>query len=183
MAVPQVYELSTFASHDPEAVPPFRPEEPAQPARFARLRRRLPTFLSPHNNPTAPSKPSRFPKFRAPNPPDRPTFMQWLRCCWRDVLTQLLCILVAYIIYLTAQPVMPRYFPLYPGIHSSPWGLKYGQPYITEYINTTVSAAVSFVVPFVIMAIVSGWYFNSFWDGNAAVRLSPHPLYSLPLTL
>jgi diacylglycerol diphosphate phosphatase/phosphatidate phosphatase len=182
MAAPQVHELSTFASHDPEAVPPFRPEEPPQPARFARLRRRLPTILSPHNNPTAPSKPSRFPKFRAPNPPDRPTFMQWLRCCWLDVLTQLLCILVAYIIYLTAQPIMPRYFPLYPGIHSSPWGLKYGQPYIAEYINTTVSAAVSFVVPFAIMAIVSGWYFNSFWDGNAAVRL-PLSLYSLPLTL
>ncbi|KAJ4360525.1 uncharacterized protein N0V89_001090 [Didymosphaeria variabile] len=164
--------IPNLSSRDPEAIPPYRPEETAQSARLARLRRRLPTFLSSPNKPTSPSKCDRFrerlPKFRAPNPPDRPTFKEWLRRCWLDVLTQLLCVLVAFIIYLTASPLMPRYFPLYPGIHTTDWGLKYGQPYVNEYINTTWSAAVSFVFPFLIMSAISGWYFNSFWDGNAA---------------
>ncbi|KAL5412683.1 hypothetical protein PMIN03_004152 [Paraphaeosphaeria minitans] len=172
LQLPQLHELSTLPTRDAENVPPFIPNEPPQAARFARLRRRLPAFPSARNNPTTPSKLSRLrahlPKFRAPNPPDRPTFKEWLQCCWLDVLTQLLCVLVAFIIYLTAPPLMTRYFPLYPGIHSTPWGLKYGQPYIGEYINTTWSAAISFVVPFLIMTAVSGWWFNSFWDGNAA---------------
>ncbi|KAK7188488.1 PAP2 superfamily protein [Paraphaeosphaeria sporulosa] len=170
--LPQLQELSTFPTAYPETLPSFRADEPPQAACFARPRRRLPEFLSYRSDPTAPSKHSRLrahlPKFRAPNPPDRPTLKQWLQRCWLDVLTQLLCILVAFIIYLTAPPLMTRYFPLYPGIHSTPWGLKHGQPYINEYINTAWSAAISFFVPFLLMAAVSGWWFNSFWDGNAA---------------
>ncbi|KAF1980000.1 acid phosphatase/Vanadium-dependent haloperoxidase, partial [Bimuria novae-zelandiae CBS 107.79] len=142
----QVHELSSLSSRDPEALDP-KPTPPL--SKCQRLY-------------------SRLPKLRAPNPPDRPTFTQWLRRCWLDVLTQLLCALIALIIYLTATPLLPRYFPLYPGIQTSPWGLKYGQPYLPEYINTTVSAAVSFFVPFAVMSVMSGWWGDCFWDGNAA---------------
>ncbi|KAF2124762.1 PAP2-domain-containing protein [Dothidotthia symphoricarpi CBS 119687] len=89
---------------------------------------------------------------------DRPPFMLWLRLCWLDVLTQLLCLLAAFLIYTFVPPVMPRYFPLYTGIERSPWGLQHGHPYLSEYITTTVSAVVSFAVPAAIMGTIGLWH-------------------------
>lgn len=100
---------------------------------------------------------------------DRPPFMLWLRLCWLDVLTQLLCVLTAFLVYTFVPPIMPRYFPLYPGIEHSAWGIKYGSPYRSEYVTTAVSAAVSFAVPAVVMGAIGLWHVRSFWEGNAAV--------------
>jgi hypothetical protein len=109
---------------------------------------------------------------------NQPPFMVWLRHSWLDILTQLLCLLVAEIIYLFARPLMPRYFPLYPGVYLSPWGLRHGKPYLTEYITTLVSAIVSFAVPFVVMGAIGLWWVRDFWDTDAAVRIPA----LLPLT-
>ncbi|KAF2621700.1 PAP2-domain-containing protein [Macroventuria anomochaeta] len=100
---------------------------------------------------------------------NQPPFIIWLRYCWLGILTQLLCLLVAELIYLFATPLMPRYFPLYPGVWTSAWGMKYGQPYLGEYISTLVSAVVSFTVPLVVMGAIGLWYVRDFWESNAAI--------------
>jgi diacylglycerol diphosphate phosphatase/phosphatidate phosphatase len=84
-------------------------------------------------------------------------------------LTQLLCVLGAYLIYLFGTPLLPRYLPLYSGLHTTSWGLKYGKPYMTEYINTTVSAVVSFAGPFLVIGAVGLWKVRKFWDTHTAV--------------
>ncbi|KAF2997845.1 hypothetical protein E8E13_002048 [Curvularia kusanoi] len=98
-----------------------------------------------------------------------PGFGVWLRRCWIDVLTQLGCVLVAGAIYFFAAPLMPRRFPLYPGVGSGEWGMKYGKPLLREYVNTPVSAGVSFAVPAVVMGAVGLWGVRDFWEGNAAI--------------
>lgn len=109
----------------------------------------------------------------------RPPFRSWLRHSWLDIVTQLLCVLTAFILYTYAPPLMPRYFPLYPGIERTDWGQKYGKPYMAEYITTLVSAIVSFAAPAVVMGAVSLWGTREFDDGNTAVSsssiLSLHP--------
>lgn len=103
---------------------------------------------------------------------NRPPFMEWLRHCWLDILTQLLCLLAAEMIYLFATPLMPRYFPLYLGVERSEWGLKHGKPYLEEYITTQISAIISFTIPFAIMSAIGLWGVRNFWDSNAAVRVT-----------
>ena len=113
---------------------------------------------------------------------NNPPFLVWLRYSWLDILTQLSCLLIAEMIYLFAAPLMPRYFPLYPGIWTSAWGLKYGQPLLDEYINTLQSAIISFVVPLGIMGAIGLWYVRDFWESNAAVGILSF-LYNLRLLL
>ena len=110
---------------------------------------------------------------------NNPPFMVWLRHCWLDIATQLLCLLVAELIYLFATPLMPRYFPLYPGIWTSAWGLKYGKPYLGEYISTLTSAVISFTIPLVVMGAIGLWCVRDFWESNAAVRSPIHSPLSL----
>ena len=98
-----------------------------------------------------------------------PPFLVWLRRSWIDILTQLTCLFIAEMIYVFATPLMPRYFPLYPGIWTSSWGLKYGQPLMDEYINTFESAVISFVVPLGVMGILGLWWYRDFWETDAAV--------------
>lgn len=104
-----------------------------------------------------------------------PPFRVFVRRNWLDIVTQLVCVLVAWAIYLLAKPLMPRYFPLYPGVGTSAWGLKYGKPLLTEYVSTPVSAAVSFTVPLLVMGAFGLWGTRDFWESNAAVRPSPRP--------
>lgn len=101
-----------------------------------------------------------------------PPFLLWLRHSWLDILTQLLCLLVAEMIHLFGSPVMPRYFPLYPGVLTSSWGLAHGRPYLPEPIPTWISAMVSFAVPFVVMGAVGIWWDRVFWECDAAVSIS-----------
>ena len=98
-----------------------------------------------------------------------PPFRVFVRRNWLDIVTQLVCVLVAWAIYLLAKPLMPRYFPLYPGVGTSAWGLKYGKPLLTEYVSTPVSAAVSFAVPLLVMGAFGLWGTRDFWESNAAV--------------
>jgi diacylglycerol diphosphate phosphatase/phosphatidate phosphatase len=104
-----------------------------------------------------------------------PPFRVFVRRNWLDIVTQLVCLLVAWAIYLLAKPLLPRYFPLYPGIGTSAWGIKYGKPLLKEYVSTPVSAAVSFVVPLVVMGAFGLWGTREFWESNAAVCPSPPP--------
>lgn len=127
-----------------------------------------------------------------PRFPDAPPFRLWLRRSWLDILTQLLCVLTAYLIYMFGRPLMPRLLPLFPGIERTPWGIKHGQPYMAEYVTTVVSAVVSFLGPFAVMGGVGLWMSAresrrgnakggdswGFWDSNAAVR--PFPCLALP---
>lgn len=107
-----------------------------------------------------------------------PPFRVFVRRNWLDIVTQLVCLLVAWMIYLFAKPLMPRYFPLYPGIGTSAWGLNHGKPLLREYVSTPVSAVVSFVVPLLVMGAFGLWGTRDFWESNAAVcpliPLSPH---------
>lgn len=98
--------------------------------------------------------------------------MAWLRHSWLDISTQLLCLLVAEMIYLFATPLMPRYFPLYPGVWTSAWALQHGKPYLAEYVSTLVSAVVSFAIPFLVMGAIGLWWVRDFWESDAAVCVS-----------
>ncbi|XPS75663.1 hypothetical protein M3J09_007737 [Ascochyta lentis] len=100
---------------------------------------------------------------------NQPPFMVWLRHSWLDILTQLLCLFTAEMIYLFATPLMPHYFPLYPGVWTSAWGLKYGKPFLEEYVTTLVSAIISFTVPFLVMGAVGIWWTRDYWESNAAI--------------
>ncbi|CAO2652330.1 Nn.00g006130.m01.CDS01 [Neocucurbitaria sp. VM-36] len=117
----------------------------------------------------SPAKPPQGWNALKPGFHDRPPFKRWVRQNWSDIATQLLCLLTAFLIYTLAPPLLPRYFPLYPGIERSSFGRKYGQPYIGEYITTIVSAVVSFAVPAAIMGAIGLWGTRQFADGNAAV--------------
>lgn len=102
-----------------------------------------------------------------------PPFRVFVRRNWLDIVTQLACVLVAWTIYLSAKPLMPRYFPLYPGVGTSAWGLENGKPLLREYVSTPVSAAVSFVVPLLVMGAFGLWETRDFWESNAAVCCPP----------
>lgn len=98
-----------------------------------------------------------------------PPFRTWLRHSWLDILTQLLCLLVAEMIYLFAKPLLPRYFPLYGGVYKSAWGVAHGKPLLPEYITTLASAVISFAVPWVVIGAVGLWRVRDFWESHAAV--------------
>ncbi|KAF2874028.1 phosphatidic acid phosphatase type 2/haloperoxidase [Massariosphaeria phaeospora] len=117
------------------------------------------------NSPNAGPKKRRF--ALAPDQP--PSFMYWLRRNWLDILTQLLCVGAAYAIYRAASP-RQKFFPYYPGIERSDWGLRHSQPYRSEYINTIVSAVLSFVVPLIIISLVGLLKDKSYWNTNNAVQ-------------
>ncbi|KAH9869873.1 hypothetical protein J1614_006793 [Plenodomus biglobosus] len=99
----------------------------------------------------------------------RPPFRTWLRGNWLDLITILSCDLAALLIYLFVSPILPRLFPLYPGIETSAWGRRYGQPLRPEYVTTLVSALVSYLVPAAIMGAIALWRTRDFGDGNAAL--------------
>lgn len=103
---------------------------------------------------------------------NQPPFKTWLKASWLDIATQLLCLLVAELIYLLATPLMPRYFPLFDGVWTSPWGLQHGKPLLKEYITTLASAIISFGVPFLVMGAIGIWGVRDFWESNAAVRIA-----------
>ena len=126
--------------------------------------------MSSHDLATSPPQPNPLTRLF---PPDTPKFTHWLRTSYLDILTQLLLAGTAFTIYLTASPLLPRYFPVYPGVYTSAWGLRYGQPVREEYVSTVVSAVVSFCVPFVVMVVGER---RGFGGGNAAVRLLEVPL-------
>ncbi|KAF2026233.1 PAP2-domain-containing protein [Setomelanomma holmii] len=98
-----------------------------------------------------------------------PPFLTFLRRNWYDILTQLLCVLIAFLLYRFSPPLTPRYFPVYPGVGKSAWGLKHGKPYLAEYITTITSAVVSFAVPAAVMGAIALWGTRDFRDGNAAL--------------
>jgi hypothetical protein len=100
---------------------------------------------------------------------DPVSFKGWFRYSWLDVATQILCVLVSGAIWLFARPILPQVFPLYRGIETSAWGLKYGRPYRLELITTLASALVSFIVPFLIIGAVGLWGVRRFSESNAAV--------------
>ncbi|KAH7066592.1 phosphatidic acid phosphatase type 2/haloperoxidase [Paraphoma chrysanthemicola] len=98
-----------------------------------------------------------------------PPFTIFLRNNWSDILTQLLCLAAAELLYEFCPPVMPRYFPLYPGVETSAWGMKHSKPYLSEYVSTLVSAIVSFAVPAACMGAVALWGTRRFEEGNVAL--------------
>jgi hypothetical protein len=102
---------------------------------------------------------------------DTDSFKGLFRHSWLDVATQILCVLVSGAIWLFARPILPQVFPLYRGIETSAWGLKYGRPYRLELITTLASALVSFIVPFLIIGAVGLWGVRRFWESHAAVSL------------
>lgn len=104
---------------------------------------------------------------------DPPPFLVFLRRYGFDIATQLLCVLTAFLLYLYCPPLVPRYFPLYPGIERSEWGIRHSQPYLKEYVNTGVSTVVTYLIPALIMGAITLWGTRGFGDGNAAVRLFP----------
>lgn len=101
--------------------------------------------------------------------PDQPTFRTFIRLCWIDILTQLLCTGGAFLIYKFAPIFTPKHFPVFPGMETSVVGLRFGKPYLKEYVSTLVSAIVSFVGPLVVLLGVNLGLMRSFWDGNSAV--------------
>jgi diacylglycerol diphosphate phosphatase/phosphatidate phosphatase len=101
--------------------------------------------------------------------PDQPTFRTFARLCWLDILTQLLCTAIAFLLYKFVPPLAPKWFPVFPGMQTSAVGLRYGKPYLSEYVTTLVSAIVSFFGPLAIILLVGGLKVKSFWDVNSAV--------------
>jgi hypothetical protein len=106
---------------------------------------------------------------------NNPPFLQFLRHNWLDIFTQLLCLFIALLLYSFCPPLLPRYFPIFPGVETTSWGLKHGQPLRAEYLNTWVMAVMSYAVPAAIMGAIGLWFIRDFNDGNAAVSYcSPH---------
>jgi len=102
---------------------------------------------------------------------DPPPFLVFLRRNWYDIATQLLCVLIAFLLYTFCPPLMPRYFPVFPGVYTTTWGMKHSQPYLSEYVSTLVSAVTSFAVPAAVMGAIALWGTRGFGDANAAVSL------------
>jgi diacylglycerol diphosphate phosphatase/phosphatidate phosphatase len=148
--------------------------------------------MSPTNNPPQPTMPPPNPpqssnrtepdiEARTSNEPrqrrsalipgfnDPPPFRVFIRHNWYDIATQLLCLLAAFLLYKFCPPILPRYFPFYPGIEKTAWGMKHSRPYLDEYISTNTSAIVSFAVPAIVMGGIALWGTRRFEDGNAAV--------------
>lgn len=121
----------------------------------------LPTPLEPHRHHPL-----------QPGFTNAPPFRDFFRKNWYDIMTQLLCLAASLSIYHLVPPIMPRYFPYYPGIESTPWGLAHSKPIIKEYIETFLSAALSFLVPALVMGAIALWGTRRFEDGNAAVSLT-----------
>lgn len=122
-----------------------------------------------------PPRPSLTQRLRMP---DQPTFRSFARLCWLDILTQLLCTGIAFLLYKFVPLLAPKWFPVFPGMETSAVGLRYGKPYLTEYVNTLVSAIVSFLGPLAVILLVGGLKVKSFWDVNSAVRpFSPLRLF------
>lgn len=145
-------------------------------------------------NPTKPdielAKPQAPPTLPPPKPslrqrlrmPDHPTFRTFIRLCWLDILTQLLCTVAAFLLYKFVSPLAPKYFPVFPGMETSAVGLRYRKPFMAEYVTTLVSAIVSFLVPLAVILLVSGLRVKSFWDMNSAVSSSIPCSGALPRT-
>jgi diacylglycerol diphosphate phosphatase/phosphatidate phosphatase len=100
---------------------------------------------------------------------DPPPFPRFLRTNGYDIATQLICTVIAFVLYKFCPPIMSRYFPYYPGIEKTSWGIAHSKPRLPEYIDTTMSAATSFVVPATIMGAIALWGTRRFEDGDAAV--------------
>ena len=119
-------------------------------------------------SPSPTNKPSHYQRLK-PGFTDKPPFREVVKRSWLDILTQLLCIAGAYLIYLFATPLLPRHLPLYTELYTSSWGLKHGKPFMPEYIDTNVSAVVSFVGPFLVIGALGLWKVRRFWDTHTAV--------------
>ncbi|KAF2715567.1 PAP2-domain-containing protein [Pleomassaria siparia CBS 279.74] len=101
--------------------------------------------------------------------PDRPTFRTFIRLCWLDILTQLLCTGLAFLLYKLAPPLAPKHFMVYPGMERSGVAMRYGKPYMKEYISTLVSAIVSVLVPLLVLLAVEAIRGGGFWEVNSAI--------------
>jgi diacylglycerol diphosphate phosphatase/phosphatidate phosphatase len=120
------------------------------------------------------ANPEPLPPYRHPLVPGfhkPPPFLTFLRYNWFDIATQLLCLLAAILLYTFCPPLLPRYFPVFPGIEKTTWGMKHSQPYRPEYVDTIMSGVVSFVGPALVMGAIALWGTRGFGDGNAAVRI------------
>lgn len=160
-------------SNPPHVPTPPTDPRPHSPPHFVDGTAPSPDLEANTPSPTTQRPNPLFPGFHNP-----PPFLTFLRHNWPDIATQLLCLLTALLLYSFCPPILPRYFPLYPGVEKSAWGMKHSQPYLAEYVNTIVSAVVSFVVPAAVMGGIALWGTRSFKDGNAAVSL--HLPFLLP---
>jgi diacylglycerol diphosphate phosphatase/phosphatidate phosphatase len=129
-----------------------------------------PSFEKPTPSPDIESNAPPKPRHRLiPGFYDPPPFSRFLCTNGYDIATQLLCAALAFVLYKYCPPIMPRYFPYYPGIEKSSWGMAHSKPRLTEYINTILSAVTSFVVPVMVMGAIALWGTRRFEDGDAAV--------------
>jgi hypothetical protein len=130
----------------------------------------LPSIDKPTPSPDIESNALPKPRHRLiPGFYDPPPFSRFLRTNGYDIATQLLCAALAFVLYKYCPPIMPRYFPYYPGIEKSSWGMAHSKPHLKEYINTILSAVTSFVVPAMVMGAIALWGTRRFEDGDAAV--------------
>jgi hypothetical protein len=125
-----------------------------------------PDLETAKSDPPPPHRHPLIPGFHNP-----PPFLTFLRYNWLDIATQLLCALAAMLIYIYCPPLLPRYFPVFPGIERTSWGMKHSQPYRREYVGTILSGLVSFFVPALVMGAIALWGTRGFGDANAAVSI------------
>ncbi|CAI6336453.1 unnamed protein product [Periconia digitata] len=108
--------------------------------------------------------------------PRRAILVDYFKSNWLDLSTVLSCLLASFMIYLFANPLMSREFPLYAGIDQTDFWIKHGKHLRREYISTLVSAVVSFGVPASIILLCGILKVRNFQDThNALMGL----LYSL----
>ncbi|KAI8932969.1 hypothetical protein NX059_010437 [Plenodomus lindquistii] len=179
-AAPSSASMGSISGPKPATSAPTAPvNTPADPATPVPAPSAVDTATNPGASPSAPYvadlesnvavKPRRRAAGCLPGFDSRPPFRTWLRGNCLDLLTILLCALGALLIYLFVPPLLPRHFPLYPGVETSSWGRRYGQPVRPEYINTLTSALVSYLVPAAIIGAIALWRTRDFGDGNAAL--------------
>ncbi|KAF2194830.1 acid phosphatase/Vanadium-dependent haloperoxidase, partial [Zopfia rhizophila CBS 207.26] len=119
------------------------------------------------------SPPTRQPKKRKEKRgyllfPDEPSFGQWFKSAWPDLLTIALSLIFALIVYLKFHPLAPRLFPFYP-VYPEQIASEFSYPLWDEYIPTWMSALISFAVPFAFIGLTSIFLVGSFWDADSAI--------------
>ena len=120
----------------------------------------------PHHEPVTPGKQSRGYRVF----PDEPSFIQWWRVSWLDLLTLLLCSLTSLAINSLAPPMHNRVFSVYDfnGNIATP---ELAYPMQSEYISTLYSALIGTLVPLLTIILISYFLVGSFWDMDNAVCL------------
>ncbi|KAI0394959.1 PAP2 superfamily-domain-containing protein [Xylariaceae sp. FL0594] len=144
--------------------PPSNPDQPGFPST---------SLLDPNaRDPADPSRKTRRRSFLDPHWRDPygrarlPTFGQWIKLTWPDLLTLLLVGAAAFPTYYFAPPFTTPSFPIYdPSVPGSTPNLpQYSYPARRQTVSNWLIAIVAIAAPVLTMLLFQAVWLRSFWD-------------------